>query len=176
MKELIAKKYVKALLEIFGQKELEGFLSSLSKVSALYKVDKFQLIIQSPDVSKQQKLDFLLSMVDKKDSKMVNFIKLLNENDRLLLIPTIKEELENRVSQMENIHQGMVLSDWEIGKEDLAKLEQGFSKKFGATVKLAGKKTDYPGIKIELDTLGVEASFSVERLKAQISEHILKAI
>ena len=37
-------------------------------------------------------------------------------------------------------------------------------------------KSDYNGIKIELDDLGVEASFSVDRLKAQMSEYILKAI
>ena len=34
----------------------------------------------------------------------------------------------------------------------------------------------YPGIKVELDNLGVEVSFSAERLKAQMCEHILKAI
>ena len=37
-------------------------------------------------------------------------------------------------------------------------------------------KSDYNGIKIELEDLGVEASFSMDRLKAQMIEYILKAI
>lgn len=176
MKDLIAKKYVKALMETFNQKEIEVVLNSLSCVSELYKEEKFKLIIQSPDVTKKQKLDLILSIFDEKDKKIVNFIKLLGENDRLSFIPSIQNELQNRISQIENIHKGVVLSDKRILKADLKNLEDGFSKRFGATVELEGKKTEYPGVKIELDTLGVEASFSVERLKAQITEHILKAI
>ena len=37
-------------------------------------------------------------------------------------------------------------------------------------------KNDFNGIKIELDDLGVEVSFSIDRLKAQMSEYILKVI
>ena len=58
----------------------------------------------------------------------------------------------------------------------MSALEDKFSKRFNASIKLDSQKSEYNGIKIELNDLGVEASFSVDRLKAQMSEHILKAI
>ncbi|PID48264.1 MAG: ATP synthase F1 subunit delta [Proteobacteria bacterium] len=176
MKEMIVKRYVKALFENFGDDRLNDFLSSLNKISSLYGMEKFKTILQSPDVEKQTKEEFVLSCVDQKDKEVVNFIKLLSSNDRLLLIPNITKELQRRVSQRDNIYEGELISDWDISKEEVKKLENGFGKKFGATVKLNVSKGDYPGIKIAIDGLGVEASFSVDRLKAQITEHILKAI
>ncbi len=176
MNELIAKRYVKALMECLDKKELKDFLNPLEQLSTLYDSEKFQFIIQSPDVSKEEKRELVLSIVDSKNEKVINFIKLLSENDRLLVIPHIKKELKDQVLQIENIYKGTVLSNWEMDKEDLKKLEDSFSKKFDGTIELECKKCDYPGIKIELDALGVEASFSIERLKAQITEHILKAI
>ena len=55
-------------------------------------------------------------------------------------------------------------------------LEENLSSKFNAKIKLENVVSEYPGIKIELDDLGVEVSFSIERLKTQMIEHILKAI
>ncbi len=176
MNELIARRYVRALMELLKADELGKILASLESLDTLYKMDKFQLIIGSPDVSKDEKMDIVLSALGSKNEKLTNLIKLLNENDRLSLIPYIKDELKTQVLQLENVHKGVVLSNFNIQKSDLDKLQKSFSKKFGGVVELECKKSNYPGIKIELDTLGVEASFSVERLKAQMVEHILKAI
>ena len=35
---------------------------------------------------------------------------------------------------------------------------------------------DYDGIKVDIDGLGVEISFSKDRLRAQLIDHILKAV
>ena len=35
---------------------------------------------------------------------------------------------------------------------------------------------DYDGIKVDIDGLGVEISFSKDRLKSQLIDHILKAV
>ena len=74
------------------------------------------------------------------------------------------------------VFEGEVLSNFKITPAQIATLEENFGKKFNAKVKLHPSKNSYPGIKIALDDLGVEVSFSLERLKAQMSEHILKAI
>ncbi len=174
MKDSITKRYVKAIMESFEGKSLEAFMKFCGNLNSLYSMDKFITILQSPDVAKEKKLELVL--LDNKDKKIQNLMKILSENDRLLMIPSIYEELKSQVSQQKNIYEGEVFSDWKISKEQLGKLEEGFSKKFGATVKLNATKCDYPGLKISVDSLGVEASFSVERLKAQIAEHILKAI
>ena len=75
-----------------------------------------------------------------------------------------------------NVFEGEVLSNFKITPAQIATLEENFGKKFNAKVKLHPSQNSYPGIKIALDDLGVEVSFSLERLKAQMSEHILKAI
>ncbi len=176
MNELIARRYVRAMIELLKTDELKEIIKSLDALDIMYEMDKFQLIINSPDVSKNEKMDIVLSAVGDKNIKLINLIKLLNENDRLSLIPHIKNELKVQVLQMDNVHKGIVRSNFDIQKSDLDKLQKSFSKKFGGVVELESKKSDYPGIKIELETLGVEASFSIERLKAQMVEHILKAI
>jgi hypothetical protein len=43
-------------------------------------------------------------------------------------------------------------------------------------VKLTNQVTDYPGIKVEVESLGIEVSFSQDRLKAQMAEHILNSL
>ncbi len=65
---------------------------------------------------------------------------------------------------------------FELSNEQLNSLEESFSKKFDAKINLVNQKSGYPGIRISLEDLGIEVSFSLERLKTQMTEHILKAI
>lgn len=176
MRELVAKKYVKALIKGCSDAELAILSGALNELSSAYSVDKFQTIIQSPDVNGEKKEEFVLSMIESPDNKLTNLIKLLGSNDRLGLIPSIASELVYQISLKNNQFEGEVVGSFEITDAQLAQLEESFGKKFGATIKLTSQKTDFPGIKIQLDDLGVEVSFSVERLKAQMAEHILKAI
>lgn len=176
MKELVAKKYVKALLQVCDKEELNAIITALENVSLAFSVDNFQSIIESPDVAKDKKVELILSVANHQDNKFINLIHLLSEKDRLLNIPLIHKELESQVALKENIFEGSVVGDWDISSEQITHLEESFGKKFGANIKLKSQKNEYPGIKIALDSLGVEASFSLDRLKAQIANHILKAI
>ncbi|NPA82273.1 MAG: F0F1 ATP synthase subunit delta [Epsilonproteobacteria bacterium] len=172
----IAKRYVKALMEGVNKKELEKIYDSLSKLVLAFEDRKFIDIILSPDVSAEKKEEFVLSLLDTKDKYLQNFIKLLVSHKRLLDIPAIVKELDYQLSFMKNEHRGFVISNFKIDKSQLNKLEEGLSKKFDSKIKLQNKVTDYPGIKVEIDTLGVEVGLSQDRIKAQLMEHILKAI
>lgn len=176
MSTAIAKKYVNALIESCDDAALAKIYNALTEANGAFKIAKFNNIILSPDVSQNDKEALILSLVDFKEVKFVNFIKLLALNDRLALLPVIVKELGYQISLKNNVFEGEVLSNFDISAAQLAMLEANFSKKFNAQVKLHSSKTDYPGIKIALDDLGVEVSFSLDRLKAQMSEHILKAI
>ena len=160
MKELIAKKYVNALLKSTTSDELNSILISLEVLVPAFGLEKFQNIIQSPNVSALQKQNLVLELLDTPSQKVINLIKLLGEKDRLALLPSIKSDLDYQLAL----------------KEQLNALEKSFSKKFNATMELRSQRSDYPGIRVALDDLGVEVSFSLERLKAQMAEHILKAI
>ena len=176
MSTAIAKKYVNALMESCNETELQSILTALIGLREAFKVTKLNHIVLSPDVSAKEKEALVLSLVTLEGVKFSNFIKLICLNDRLGLIPAIEKELNYQISLKNNYFEGEILSNFEVSKAQKAELEENFGKKFNAKVKLNASKKSYPGIKIELDDLGVEVSFSLERLKAQMSEHILKAI
>ncbi|NLC27567.1 MAG: F0F1 ATP synthase subunit delta [Campylobacteraceae bacterium] len=176
MKELVAKKYVNALLQGMDSQELNDTLEALKELTVLFNLEKFKTIIQSPDVDSYDKESLILGLVEKPSQKFINLIKLLNSNDRLALLPTIKSGLEYQLSLKNNSFEGVVEGMFELSNEQLNSLEESFSKKFDAKINLVNQKSGYPGIRISLEDLGIEVSFSLERLKTQMTEHILKAI
>lgn len=176
MSTAIAKKYVNALIESCNEKELSSIHTALTSVSEAFKITKFNNIVLSPDVSQKDKESLVLSLIDIEEAKFSNFIRLIVLNDRLGLIPLIAKELNYQISLKKNVFEGEVLSNFKMTPAQVSTLEENFGKKFNAKIKLNPSQNSYPGIKIALDDLGVEVSFSLERLKAQMSEHILKAI
>jgi len=176
MSGAIAKKYVNALLSSCNDAELTDVTSALSLLVNAFTIAKFNNIILSPDVTSKAKEELILSFIADGNRKFQNFIKLLSENDRLMSIPSIVKELKYQLALKSNTYEGHVLTNFTVSKEQIAMLEDNFSKRFNAKVKLENNAETYPGIKVELDDLGVEVSFSLERLKAQMIEHILKAI
>ncbi len=176
MKGIIARKYVNALMKSCSDSEINSIEKSINEISNAFGSTKFNNIILSPDLSNEKKEEFVLSLLSKSEGKTLNFIKLLAVNNRLSLIPAIAKELKYQISLKSNSYEGEVVSNFEISKEQITKLEENFSKKFSANIKLNSVVSDYPGVKIQLDDLGVEVSFSLDRLKSQMVEHILKAI
>lgn len=176
MSGAIAKKYVNALMSGCTDGELSEVCRLLDQLIVAFQLEKFNNIILSPDVTSKAKEELVLSLVETNSIKFQNFIKLLNSNDRLKLIPSVAKELKYQLSLKNNTFEGSVLTNFEMSPAQVAMLEENFSKKFNAKINLNVNANTYPGIKVELDDLGVEVSFSLERLKAQMTEHILKAI
>jgi len=176
MSGTIAKKYVNALFKSCDDAQIKSIDSALEGLLDAFKIPKFTTIIQSPDISLVDKETLLLSLVENKEAKFTHFIKLLCANNRLALIPLIAKELQYQLSLKNNVFEGEVMSNFKVTAAQLKTMEENFGKKFNAHIKLHASKNSYPGIKIALDDLGVEVSFSLDRLKAQMSEHILKAI
>ncbi|NCB53879.1 MAG: F0F1 ATP synthase subunit delta [Epsilonproteobacteria bacterium] len=176
MSGAIAKKYVNALIGSCNDAELVEITTSLVQLEAAFHLEKFNHIILSPDVNVQAKESLVLSLVENGSDKLKNFMKIVSRNDRLSLIPLMAKELKYQLSLKNNTYEGKILTNFAVSPSQVGELESNFSKKFNATIKLAAQQEQYPGIKIELDDLGVEVSFSLERLKAQMTEHILKAI
>ncbi|MCK9256444.1 MAG: F0F1 ATP synthase subunit delta [Sulfurospirillaceae bacterium] len=176
MRELIAKKYTNALLKSMDTNEIKLTLKAFDEASSCFKIKKLSTILESPDVSNEKKEELILSLFENPSKKLINLIKLLSENGRLSIVPDIKDELEYQLSLQENSYQGAVEGIFELSNEQLGQLEESFSKKFDAKIVLKNQKSDFPGIRISFEDLGVEVSFSLDRLKAQMAEHILKAI
>ena len=176
MEELIAKRYVKALIESANEKELEEILVYLTSLSTLFKDWKIKEILVSPEVSAQEKLQLLLEPIKGANPKFVNLMKLLAEKRRLSIIPLMAKELKDRLALMKKSFEGRVYSEFELTKEEIEKIEKALEKRIKASVHLQQASEKYDGIKVEVDTIGVEIEFSKSKIKKQLIENILKAI
>ena len=173
---ILAKKYVAALMKSMDSSDLEKSYKNLSSLVPAFENKKFNTILQSSDLSVKDKENFVLSMFDNTDGKFGNFIKLLSLNGRLNEIPSIVKELSKQIALKNNQYEGVLISNFEVPSDEIKDIESNLSKKLNVDIKLENRVTDYPGIKVEIDSLGLEVSFSQERLKTQMAEHILSSL
>ncbi len=177
MNDLVAKRYVKALIEARDSYAVSNISYSLNIISSAFGDEKFISIISSPEVADYAKVDLIISLVDGVHNQtLVNFIKLLGEKRRLSLLPFIANELNVQIAKMNNSYVGVVYTNLELSSDYVSSIEEQFSRKFDVKLSLSQKVCDYDGIKVDIDGLGVEISFSKERLKSQLIDHILKAV
>jgi F-type H+-transporting ATPase subunit delta len=176
MVELVAKRYVKALMTQRDNDSLNTIYKELKTIAPAFSDDKFVSIIASTDISVDSKVELVLSFLDNSSAVVVNLIKLLGEKKRLDIIPEIVNGLNKELAVLNNSYTGIVYTNRELNSTDMDKLNGQFSKKFNVSLELSQNVCDYDGIKVDIDGLGCEIGFSKERLKSQMIDHILKAV
>ncbi len=176
MSVLIAKRYVKALLEGKDSEAVTTLSNELSQIASAFSDDKFKMILSSIDVSAKDKEELVISFVDNCSETTKNLIKLLGANGRLDIIGTISCELSKKLADLTNTYTGVVYTNNELAADYIKSLEDKFAAKFGVSLTLAQNVCDYDGIKVDIEGLGVEVGFSKDRLKSQLKDHILKAV
>jgi len=177
MEELIAKRYIKALLSDSDIDFMQNATVLFESLSEAFKDDKFLNIMTSSNVSKNDKSNLLLEVVKPANSdKINNLIKLLVENKRVNIIPSIANELKKELASATKTYAGIVFSDTEIDATVINNLSNGLSQKYDSKIELAFVKNDFNGIKVEVSDLGIEINFSKDRINNQIIQHIIKAI
>lgn len=177
MEELIAKRYLKAIKTSNDVKSMKNLSLIFSTLAEAFNNKKFIQIINNPDVSKDQKAEILLTAVKIAKSKDVdNLIKLLAEHNRINIIPAIAEVMRKDLAMANKSYSGTVFSDTDITAKVVKDLSSGLGEKFDSKISLNFVKNDFNGIKVEVEDLGIEISFSKTRINNQIIEHIVKAI
>jgi len=176
MSILVSKKYVKALIIDSDVANLSQINDELKLISTAYASEKFNNIISSIDVKANEKVNLINSFIDNSHKSVTNLVKLLSDNKRLNIIPTISSELDREVSILTNTYTGIVYSNEKLNEDYIANLESNFAKKFDCKLTLVNDVCDYNGIKVNIEDLGVEISFAKNIFKAQMIEHILKAV
>lgn len=175
--ELIAKRYIKPLMETCDQVSLDNLSILLTAVAKAYDSEKFNLIMNSNEVSSSAKCQLVLDMVESVGSSTVNnLIKLLAENGRLSLIPAIADQLSREIGRTKRTYKGRIYSNNVVDQVSVDTIARDLGSKMGATISLSYVASDFDGIRVEVDDLNVEINFSKSRLNAQLVEHILKAI
>lgn len=175
MSKIIADKYITAVIDSFSKDGINSVLNNLEIISKAFENIKFSEMIDSPIIDNKSKEALVLSLVNS-DEKFENFIKVLSKNSRLSLIPEIFRGIRSVILANKNEHNGIIYSKENVSDEQIKNLEGLLSKRFNSKISLDFQESDYNGVKIDLESLGLEISFSLDRLKQGISEYILKAI
>jgi len=169
MEELIAKRYAKALLDISDEKSLETILEELNALSESLSSKEIADAISNPLISNESKFETLiLPLKDKMDKNLFRLVEIMSENGRLSLIPTLKDILEFEIKKRGNKFEGSIESDGTLKAEDIKKLEDRLSEYTGAQISLKEIAKDKDGLKVEVEDLGIELSYSKERVKADL--------
>ncbi len=177
MQELIAKRYVKSLVEATGVESLVNIAEIFNAITANFSNEKFVMIMENPEIAKADKESILLDAVKSANSdKLNNLIKLLVENGRISIIPAMAEEMRKEIARSSKNYSGVIYSNEDVDAKTLTDLSTGLGNKVDATVELTFIKSDYDGLKVEVADLDMEINFSKTRVNAQLVEHILKAI
>jgi len=177
MDQLIAKRYVKALIASVGEKKIKAVTEIVAGVAKAFEDEKFAELMISPEIKKEQKESLIIELLGKKpDAKLVNFVKTLGIHNRFDLIPEIVVLLQKEIKRRENRYEGVVESRKPLDEKQLKELEASLSRYVDAKVALHHVKSDREGIKVMVEDLGIEASFSKERIASDMIDHILKAL
>ncbi len=177
MAALVAKRYVKALLDGESAENMAAMSAIFDALSGQFESESFVDFISAPMVNAQAKAEILLAAVEKaKSEKINNLIKLLAEKNRFEIIPEIASQISKEMAAANNAYTGKIFSDTDMDAKTVESLSNGLGKKVDANVTLEFVKTDFDGIKVEVEDLGIELNFSKERINSSLIDHILKAI
>jgi F-type H+-transporting ATPase subunit delta len=170
------KKYVKALVETTTKEHLETIYSELTPLVELSKSEKYNLIIASPLVSNDKKVEFLVELLGIKDEKVVNLLKLIAENNRLKELPKMVVLLKDILAEITGDYKGFVYSKEPLAESKIAEIESKLSSRFGKNIKLTQETTDRSGVQVYVDSLNVEIAVYENDIKAKLIENIIRAI
>lgn len=178
MEELIAQRYVNALLGVSNKDSLKGYVESLSSLSeAICNNASLGEVLRSPIVQNDKKTTFLVEALGKKaDSILVNFIKILGEKKRLTLIPVIVKLLKAQLQKESNVYQGIIQSKKPLDKGEITHLQETLSTFTGSTVLLSQDVKEIDGLRVLVEDLGVEVNFSKQRVKEQLIDFINRSL
>lgn len=177
MGAMIARRYVKALASMMDKEGLANTEILFRALADAYQEKAFSDLINNPQIDAGAKEKMLLEIVKSSKSDVIaNLIKLLVSKRRLSIIPDMAEELRLQVAADAKQYQGKVYSSDKVDASTLKALGANLGKKLDTNIALEYVASDYDGVKVEVEDLGVEITLSKSRMNAQLVEHILKAI
>jgi F-type H+-transporting ATPase subunit delta len=170
------KKYVKALVETSTKEHLETIYNQLSVINSIAKDDKYKLIILSPVISNDEKVNFIVESLKIEDSKTINLLKLLAIKNRLPELPALVALLKDTIADLTGNYIGYVYSKENLAESKIAEIESKLSNRFNKNIKLEQKTSDKDGIQVYVDSLNVEIAVYEDDIKAKLITDIIRAI
>lgn len=134
----IARPYAEALFAA-AKKDQGGLAAWSTAVSELAQVSNVPDVLEAmsdPRLSKDQRKQLFPALVKSPLSQeMRNFINLLVDNDRLMLLPEIAEQFKELKNRHEGSASAEIASAFELSDAQIQELLVGLEKKFGFKLK-----------------------------------------
>jgi ATP synthase F1 delta subunit len=170
------KKYVKALVETTTKEHLTTIYEQLKEIENIAKNSKYKLIISSPLITNDQKVDFVVDILNIDDKKIINLLKLLANSNRLSELPSFVALLKDIIANLTGDYIGYVYSKDSLSEGKIAQIEAQLSKKFNKNIELKQKSSNRDGIQVYVDSLNVEIAIYEDDIKAKLITDIIRAI
>ena len=140
MKELsiFARPYAKAVFEFaLAHEALEKWLQSLEDAATIVSNESFCLLVNNPNVSREQLSELFFSILGGElDEYKKNFIRLLIQNNRLIVLPEIVKKFLSHYDKYKKQIDVDVVSTFELTEAQQKKLIDALEKHLKLKVKL----------------------------------------
>ena len=170
------KKYIKALVETSTKEHLETIYNHLSVIVKIAKNDKYKLIITSPMIESDKKVEFLVDNLEISDEKTINLLKLLAIKNRLSELPKLVAVLKDTIADLTGDYKGYVYSKETLHESKIAEIESKLSSRFNKNIQLEQKVSSKDGIQVYVDSLNVEIAIYENDIKSNLIKNIIRAI
>jgi len=170
------KKYVKALVETTTKEHLETIYNQLVAIKEVSKSEKFKLIILSPVIDNNKKVEFIINTLKIDDEKVKNLIKLLSLKNRLNQLDSLVDLLKDTIANLTGNYKGYVYSKDSLSESKIAEIESKLSKRFEKNIKLEQKVSEKTGIQVYVDSLNIEIAIYEDDIKTKLIKNIIRAI
>lgn len=132
----LARPYAEAVFKrALETKAVSEWSDMLAFLALVMQDDEMAAVIANPKVTQEQLTQLLLDICqDQLQKEGVNFLKLLVQNDRLLLAPQISELYESHKAEHEGYVDVEVVSAYALTKEEQNKFATTLKKQLGKKV------------------------------------------
>jgi len=135
----LARPYAEAVYRLAHErKTLKAWSEMLQLVAAVAADPQVAALIDNPRVARERFVAFFLDICGKKlDKNAANFIRLLSENHRLVLLPEIAALYETLRAQAEGRVEAEVVSATEVSAAQLKDIAAALKKRLGRDIDLS---------------------------------------
>ena len=136
-----ARPYARAAFELAKeQNRFDAWSEMLSLMAAVVHDPTMRALLDSPATTADQASELLISVCsDKIDDQGRNYIKLLAENRRLVLLPDVTALYENYRAEAEGKIEAEVISAQDITEQQMGKIAQALKTRLGREVSISAR-------------------------------------
>lgn len=149
----IARPYAKALFGLAQEKDqIKSWLGGLKELAAIVKDEKVISLIEQPDASASEKAKLLIDLADLSDNGLANFVIVLAEQKRLLVLPEVYAQYQDLALTLNNTKSATIYSAYELTQAQIDDLTAMLKKRFDSNLEVSTQIDSelIGGVKVEV--------------------------